>query len=57
MSRRSALRGALGGTAVAVALPPLEAMLNATGTAHADGTALPTRLGVFFWGDGVKLDR
>ncbi|HEY0712158.1 MAG TPA: DUF1552 domain-containing protein, partial [Polyangia bacterium] len=56
-SRRSVLRGALYGTGITVGLPPLEAMFNANGTAHADGTALPKRLGIFFWGNGVKKDR
>jgi hypothetical protein len=45
----------VGGAGVSFALPPLEAMFNANGTAHADGTALPRRMGVFFWGNGVKL--
>jgi hypothetical protein len=47
----------LAGTAVSVGLPPLEAMFNANGTAYAAGGVLPKRLGVFFWGNGVKLDR
>jgi len=54
LSRRAALRGLLRGAAVAVALPPLEIMLNAGGTALADGTALPTRFGLWFWGNGVR---
>jgi len=41
---RNVLRGVVGGAAVSVGLPPLEAMFNANGTAHADGTALPRRL-------------
>lgn len=57
LSRRTLLRGAVRGAAVAVALPPLEAMLGPSGTALADGTALPTRFGVWFWGNGVKTDR
>jgi hypothetical protein len=57
LSRRTLLRGTLGGIAISIGLPPLEAMLDAHGTAHADGSALPKRLGVFFWGNGVKLDR
>jgi len=57
LNRRKMLRGALGGEAVAVCIPPLEAMFNSHGTAHADGTPIPKRLGVFFWGNGVKLDR
>jgi hypothetical protein len=51
------LRGMLGGAAVSIVLPPLEAMFDANGTAHADGTPLPRRLGIFFWGNGVKRDR
>jgi hypothetical protein len=57
ISRRTVLRGTLGGVAIGVALPPLEAMFNANGTAYAQGAAIPKRLGVFFWGNGVKLDR
>jgi hypothetical protein len=57
ISRRNVLRGVVGGAAVSVGLPPLEAMFNANGTAHADGTALPRRLGIFFWGNGIKKDR
>jgi hypothetical protein len=40
---------------VAVGLPALEAMLDASGTALASGRPLPRRLGVFFWGNGVRL--
>jgi hypothetical protein len=57
VGRRAMLRGVLGGTAVSVVLPPLEAMFDTNGIAHADGTAVPKRLGIFFWGNGVKLDR
>jgi hypothetical protein len=32
-------------------------MFDANGTALAAGGSIPVRLGVFFWGDGVKLDR
>jgi hypothetical protein len=32
-------------------------MFNGNGTAYADGTEIPKRLGIFFWGDGVKPDR
>jgi hypothetical protein len=55
--RRAVLRGALGGVAIGVGLPPLEAMFNANGTAYAAGGSLPKRMGVFFWGDGVKPDQ
>ena len=57
ISRRSVLRGALGGLGISVALPPLESMFNGNGDAYADGTAIPKRLGIFFWGNGVKPDR
>jgi hypothetical protein len=55
LSRRTMLRGAVGGSAVALALPMLEAMLNSNGTALADGTALPRRLVTWFFGNGVAL--
>jgi hypothetical protein len=57
MSRRTVLRGAALGGAVTVALPTLEAMLDGNGAALAGGRALPRRLGVFFWGNGVRLDK
>ena len=58
LNRRTVLRGAIGGVAISVGLPPLEAMFNANGNAYAQGAAaLPKRLGIFFWGNGVKLDR
>jgi hypothetical protein len=57
LSRRKLLRGALGGGIVTVGLPPLAAMFNANATAYADGSPIPRRLGIFFWGNGVKLDR
>lgn len=57
LPRRMFLRG-MGGFGVAqLALPPLEAMLNTHGTAYADGTALPNRFGIFFWGSGNRPDR
>ena len=57
ISRRTILRGAVGGTAVGFGLPPLEAMFNVNGTAFADGTAIPKRMGIFFWGNGVRPDQ
>ena len=51
------LRGLVGGVAVGIGLPPLEAMFNSNGTAYAQGAAIPKRLGVFFWGNGVRLDK
>jgi hypothetical protein len=57
IGRRTVLRGLVGGVAVGIALPPLEAMFNGNGTAYAQGAPIPKRLGIFFWGNGVKLDR
>jgi hypothetical protein len=55
ISRRRILRGIAYGGAASVALPVLEAMLDSHGRALADGTELPKRFGVFFWGNGVRL--
>jgi hypothetical protein len=52
-TRRTVLRGLLGGSAVVVGLPPLEIFLNSNGTKDANGSALPKRFGLFFWGNGV----
>lgn len=49
ISRRRLLRGALQGSAVSVGLPLLDLFLNDSGTALADGTALPTCFGTWFW--------
>jgi hypothetical protein len=57
IGRRSLLRGMLYGSAVGIALPTLDLMLNDHGTAYADGTPLPKRFGVFFWGNGVRLNK
>ncbi|MEZ4458542.1 MAG: DUF1552 domain-containing protein [bacterium] len=57
LDRRSFLRGAVGGAVATIGLPPLEAMFNESGNAHADGTAIPKRFGVFFWGNGVVPNR
>ena len=54
LSRRTFLRGMLGGAAVSVALPPLDAMFNLSGSAYADGSPIPSRFGVWFWGNGVR---
>jgi hypothetical protein len=53
LSRRSVLRGMLGGTAVCMALPTLDVFLNGNGTAYADGAKLPIRFGTYFWGLGL----
>jgi hypothetical protein len=56
VSRRFALRGALGGIGVAMWLPVLDAMCNDNGTAFAQGEALPTSFGIWFWGNGMHAD-
>jgi len=53
LDRRTVLKGLLGGAAVSVALPPLEAFFGASGTAFANETNYPTRFGIFAWGNGV----
>lgn len=55
LPRRTMLRGMLGGSAVALALPPLEAMLNTHGDALAQGDSLPTRMVTWHFGNGVAL--
>jgi hypothetical protein len=57
IGRRSILRGMLYGSMVGIGLPTLDLMLNDHGTAYADGTPLPKRFGIFFWGNGVRLDK
>ncbi len=57
LSRRHVLRGLLGGVGVSLALPPLEAMFNATGTAYACDGILPLRFGLYFWGNGNLPER
>jgi hypothetical protein len=54
MKRRTFLRG-VGGAMLA--LPVLECMMDSHGEALAQGRPLPRRFGVFFWGNGVRLDR
>ncbi|MBN8611978.1 MAG: DUF1552 domain-containing protein [Deltaproteobacteria bacterium] len=53
LGRRTLLRGVLAGTTVAVGLPALDLFLNESGTAYAGGVGLPTRFGIFFFGNGV----
>jgi Protein of unknown function (DUF1552) len=48
LTRRSMLRGMLGGTAVSVALPFLDCFLNEQGTAQASGAPLPPVFGSWF---------
>lgn len=54
LSRRHMLRGLIGGSAVAIGLPPLEAMLGRSRTASAGGD-MPKRFISFFFGNGVQL--
>lgn len=42
------------GVTTTLGLPLLEAMLNSHGTALAQGTPLPLRIGIFFWGNGLR---
>ena len=56
VSRRFALRGALGGIGVAIWMPVLNAMCNNNGTAFAAGDPLPLSFGVWFWGNGIHTD-
>lgn len=57
LHRRTLLKGAGHGLLAAVALPALEAMLNGNGTAYADGTPIPIRFGIWYWGSGVRRER
>jgi hypothetical protein len=52
-TRRSMLRGVLGGTAVCVGIPALDIFLDNHGKAYADGAKLPLRFGTYFWGLGL----
>ena len=56
LDRRTFLRGAIGGAAASIVLPPLHAMFKDNGEAYADGSVV-TRFGVWFWGNGVRPDR
>lgn len=54
LSRRTMLRGILGGAAIAMGLPPLEAMLNPHGEKLANGSPLPVRFMTWFFGNGSR---
>jgi hypothetical protein len=56
-TRRSVLRGTVGGAAVTVALPFLDCFLNGNGTALAAGGKIPVRFGTWFWGCGFSPGR
>lgn len=53
VSRRSVLRGAIGGIGVTVGLPLLDCFLNENGSAFANGAPIPVRFGTWFWGLGM----
>lgn len=54
LSRRTMLRGVVGGMAVSVGLPLLECFLDSNGKAYAaTGAALPPLFGTWFWGLGL----
>jgi hypothetical protein len=58
LTRRTALRGILGGAAVTVGLPLLDIFLDVNGTAMAaTGAPVPVRFGTWFWGLGVNSQR
>jgi hypothetical protein len=54
LNRRLVLKGLLNGSAVTVALPLLNCLLNDNGEAFADDTPLPVRYGTWFWGLGMS---
>lgn len=57
LKRRTFLRGMLGGSVATIALPPLDAMMNLTQSAFADGTDMPVRYVSWFWGNGIMIDK
>ena len=56
LNRRTFLRGATTFGTVAVGLPLLNAMVDGNGTALASGEAMPCRVGIWFWGNGVRTE-
>ena len=52
LSRRTLLRGAVGGATVALGLPLLEAMLNDNGALADEGSTGPI-FGIFYWANGL----
>lgn len=60
LSRRTLLRGLLGGAVVSIGLPPLERFMNSHGSAYAEEggpSGFPSRFGLLFWGNGVIPER
>jgi len=56
-TRRSILQGVLRGSAITVALPLLDCLLDINGEAMAAGRPIPTRFGTWFWGCGINQRR
>jgi hypothetical protein len=56
-TRRTVLKGMLGGSAVTVALPLLDCFLDGNGEALASGAPIPVRFGTWFWGCGINSAR
>jgi hypothetical protein len=52
LSRRTMIKGMLGTGVVTLGLPLLDVMLDSHGEAQADGSPLPLRFGLFWWGNG-----
>lgn len=57
IDRRTFLRGTLYGAATTIALPMLEMFLDTNGEAHADGTSLPPRFVLLYWGNGTRISQ
>jgi Protein of unknown function (DUF1552) len=58
LSRRTALRGLIGGAAVTVGVPLLDCFLDGNGQVMAaTGAPVPIRFGTWFWGLGVNPNR
>ncbi len=55
LSRRMVLRGMTAAGAVTLGLPVFQILLDDHGEAWADGEDLPTRFGLWFFGNGVRL--
>lgn len=56
LSRRMVLRGMTAAGAVTLGLPVFQMLLDDNGEAWADGESLPTRFGLWFFGNGVRLN-
>lgn len=55
LDRRTFLRGVMAtGATVALGTPLLDSMLDENGVAHAGGDPLPSRFGLWFFGNGVR---